>query len=113
MGFAPSPHLKLMNIPPEMPESAPTPEMTEMEGGESEICVPLSTLSLQDESGEVPPDVGQAISGNIDGVVSRIEGDMVYITPTKFNGEDLPQKSATPQEETDEQYLDRVSQEEA
>lgn len=111
-GTRSAPSLNLMPIPPDPagdPAMMPSPE-AEPGGGGNELCIPLSALTVQDESGDVAPEMGQPISGNVEGTISRIEGDMAYITPTKFNGTDIPKETEAPQE-SDEQYLDRVSQE--
>ena len=92
-----------------MPAMAETPSpATGMSGGGKEVCVPLASLSVSDESGTTAPEIGDAVSGNIEGTVTRIEGEEVYFTPTKFNGEDVVQETAETPQESDKQALERA-----
>jgi hypothetical protein len=56
----------------------------------NEICVPASAVSLAGEGGEsVAPEKGDAVSGTVEGKVSRSEGGKVYVTLETLNGEPL------------------------
>ena len=56
----------------------------------NEICVPASAVSLAGEGGEsVAPEVGDAVSGTIEGKVARVEGGQVYVTLDSLNGEPI------------------------
>jgi hypothetical protein len=56
--------------------------------GMNELCVPLASLSLQDDEGTQPAQ-GDMVDFSVAGTVSRIEGDKAYVTIKKVNGEDL------------------------
>ncbi|MEO0796301.1 MAG: hypothetical protein AAFX93_14120 [Verrucomicrobiota bacterium] len=64
-----------------------------------EICVNTTSLSAPGEGEQmIPPENGDRISVQIEGIVSRIEGDRTYINAETANGEPLPEELA-PMEE--------------
>lgn len=64
----------------------------------SEICVPLESLSLSGETGSaVAPAQGDEVDITGTATVSRIEGQMAYLTPKTING--APVESAEPAEQ--------------
>ncbi len=56
----------------------------------SEVCIPVSALAAQGEDGAtMAPAQGDPVSVQLEGTVSRIEGENVYITPQSANGQPL------------------------
>lgn len=87
-----------------MPATAPAdqaePDMDDMMGGKHEICVPLDSLSMPDEQEQLEaPAVGDAVTMNIEGKVTRIEGVNAYVQPTAVNGQPVEEKEGPPSEE--------------
>lgn len=69
----------------------------------TEICLPLSSLSVADTEGNtVSPSQGDSVDVTITGTVSRIDGDMAYIRPDASNGEALPGTSTVISDDTNE-----------
>jgi len=69
---------------PEMPELPPAP------GGGGEQTVPVRALSVPGEGEELtPPAPGDRVSYTVEGRVSRIDGDMAYVTAESINGEPI------------------------
>ena len=69
-----------------------------------EVCVPLAALQVTDEAGGASaPAVGDQVSAQMDGVVSRIEGDCVYVQARAFNGAPADGTAAHENAETPEQ----------
>jgi hypothetical protein len=72
----------------------------------NEVCVPASALSVPGEGeGEMTaPEVGDEVSFESGGKVTRIEGDKAYVQVTKANGEDIAaeKKAPSPMEEEGE-----------
>lgn len=71
--------------------------MAEM-GGEmpsmpsAEICVPLSALAISGDGEEaVAPEPGDQVAVQIEGKVSRVEGNCVFIKAETANGEPMAQ----------------------
>lgn len=86
-----------------MPAIPATP--TEPDG--DEICVPVKSLAMPDESEQMQaPEVGDAVSFTVDGKVTRIEGDQAYVKPESVNGEALPPPQAEPTMADDRAALD-------
>lgn len=83
----------MMNEPAlEMPEEAPS-------AMGNEICVSLAALSQPDEQDQMePPAVGDKVQANIEGTVSRVEGDNAYITLEAVNGQEVKGGEAAPDE---------------
>ncbi|MDE2099806.1 MAG: hypothetical protein KGL39_21315 [Patescibacteria group bacterium] len=61
----------------------------------SENCVPLEALAMpgQDEKLNTP-DVGDPVSYQVEGKVTRIEGDMAYVAPETVNGKPVTVEAA-------------------
>lgn len=56
----------------------------------NEICVPVSALAITGEGEEqVAPEPGDRVSVQIEGKVSRVEGDNVYLAAEMANGEPM------------------------
>jgi hypothetical protein len=89
---------------------APRPEApghSEPDADDQEQCVPLSALSMPDDQEQMtPPAVGDQVSYQVEGKVTRIEGDEAYVQPTSINGQALPDK----EEETPEPSPEEADQ---
>lgn len=60
----------------------------EKKGSMQEDCIPVSLLAMPDEGEQMQtPAVGDKVSYNIDGTVTRIEGDQAYIKRDAINGQ--------------------------
>lgn len=57
-----------------------------------EICVPADALEAGDETGAELPDIGDDVTFEASGKVSRVENGMVYVTVTAANGEPIDKK---------------------
>lgn len=68
----------------------------------SEWCVPLSALQMPGEDEHMnTPGVGDKVTFQAEGTVSRIEGDEAYVKPESANGKPLNEKAdATHDDET-------------
>lgn len=70
-----------------------------MEPDGDEFCVPVDALAMPDEQEQMtPPEVGDPVTFQVDGKVTRIEGGKAYIDPTAINGKDVsePTEEAEP-----------------
>lgn len=77
-------------MPPEA--DSPAPPM--------EDCVPVSALAMPDEKEQMqPPAVGDKVSYQVDGTISRIEGENAYIKKTSVNGEEIDEATETPKDD--------------
>lgn len=76
------------------PADNPTPQ------GDSQIqvCVPIENIV---EDG-VPPQEGDEVSLSVEGTVSKVEGDIAWITPSKINGQPVEAGEGSPQEAQNE-----------
>ena len=55
-----------------------------------EQCLPADVLKQPDDQEALQtPEVGDEVSYSVTGKVSRIEGDMVYVTPSQVNGQEI------------------------
>ena len=75
----------------------------------SEVCVPLSALASPGEDDQMQtPAVGDRAQVQIEGPISRIEGDNAYIKAESANGKPVtPAEEAThdtPEQDADNQF---------
>lgn len=93
-----------MNMPIETETAEREMPMGKPTSAAKEDCVPLSSLALPGEEAKTEtPAVGDIVSYNVEGTITRIEGDMAYVKKTSVNGEEVGQEEAEsePNEETD------------
>jgi hypothetical protein len=65
-----------------------------------EDCIPISYLSMPDDQEQMQnPEVGDQVQYNVEGKVTRIEGDNAYVQKTAINGNKI---DAAPTEQPDE-----------
>lgn len=86
-----------MNPAEEADESAPPMENdeTDIMGGANEVCVDTAALAMPDEGDNMtPPAVGDKVQMNIEGEVSRMEGNKAYVTMTAVNGQEVKAEQA-------------------
>lgn len=79
-----------------------TPETAEAESEHEgmEDCVPLTSLAMPDENEQMQqPAVGDRVQYNVEGEITRIEGDNAYVNKTAVNGQTI---EASKPETTDE-----------
>ncbi len=78
---------------PEMPMMTEEPmmdAMPEMGMSSSEVCIPLTSLSMEDEDSKpVAPEIGDPVEFTATGTVSRVENGNAYITLETANGEPI------------------------
>lgn len=68
-----------------------------------EDCVPLTSLAMPDESEQMQqPAVGDNVQYNVEGEISRIEGDNAYVKKTAVNGHTIEASKETPMDEMSE-----------
>jgi hypothetical protein len=60
------------------------------EGGNGDVAVAIDTLNADDGTS---PAVGDDVDVQVQGKVSRIEGDCAYVTPETCNGKPPPEMS--------------------
>lgn len=73
----------------------PEPDGDEM-GSNGEICVPLQALAMPDQQDQMEaPVMGDKVQANIEGTVTRIEGENAYLKLDAVNGQKLD-KEQTP-----------------
>lgn len=70
-------------------------------GGGPEQCVPIGALATVDES-DAPsqPAVGDRVTYQVEGAVTRIEGDKAFVRPSAINGEPVQEAPEPPGSET-------------
>jgi hypothetical protein len=61
----------------------------ETPSGGVEICVPSDALQAGDETGAELPEIGDEVSFEASGKVSRVENGMFYLSVTSANGEPI------------------------
>lgn len=91
-----------------MSEGSPTPPKPAAMPS-SEVCVPLSALASPGEDDQMQtPAVGDRAQVQIEGPISRIEGDNAYIKAESANGKPVtPAEEAThdtPEQDADNQF---------
>lgn len=60
-----------------------------------EFCVPLDSLSMPDDKDQMtPPEVGDVVNAQVEGKVSRIEGENAYVVATSINGKPIGEEEA-------------------
>lgn len=66
-------------------------------GQASEQCVPLESLAMPGEDEKLNnPEVGDPVSYQVEGKVTRISGEMAYVAPATVNGKPVtPEAEAT------------------
>jgi len=63
---------------------------------QNEICVDLDSLSMPDEQEKMQaPEVGDKVQANIEGEVTRIEGNKAYVKMTAVNGQKVDDTAAS------------------
>lgn len=62
---------------------------TETPAAGVEICVPSDALQVGDETGAELPEIGDDVTFEAAGKVSRVENGMIYVSVTTANGEPL------------------------
>jgi len=95
-----------MTAPP-----GPEPDADEMGGmSDNEICVDLQALAMPDEKDQMqPPAVGDKVQANVEGTVSRIEGDKAYVTMEAVNGQKVAENTTTPTDGEEEANLQQMA----
>jgi hypothetical protein len=89
---------------PDMPAAAPAaaPEMKS-----NEICVPTSALAMPDEGEQLTnPEEGDIVTLQVEGKVSRVEGDKAYVTPSSVNGQDVGAEEDEPRSPEEQDMTD-------
>jgi len=75
-----------------MPNAEPT--MPKAASG-MEMCVPLSSLAMPGEDEKMnTPDVGDPIQLQVEGTLTRIEGENAYVSPKSVNGKPVSEEGA-------------------
>lgn len=70
----------------------------------NELCVTTAAVSLSGETGEtVAPEPGDQVTLTVEGKVSRVEGDSVYVQAESANGEPVMGSNAEVPEDIDEE----------
>jgi hypothetical protein len=64
---------------------------------DSEVCVPIGSLSIDGET----PQVGDTVDFAIEARVTRIDGEDAYVTPEKVNGQEVTQDAASESDSED------------
>lgn len=73
----------------QVPESAEQ-EKTESASEGTELCVPTSALAMPDEQDQMTePSPGDAVTLQVEAKVSRVEGEMAYVTVQTVNGVEM------------------------
>lgn len=91
---------------PGTPAAAPGPEP---DSDDREQCVPVAALAMPDDQEQMaPPEVGDKVSYQVEGTVTRVEGDEAYVQPESINGQEVGPKEAepTPDEQDQADYQD-------
>jgi len=58
-----------------------------------ELCVPTQALAMPDEQDQLAtPEPGDVVTLQVEGKVSRVEGDNAYVTPSSVNGQPIGEK---------------------
>lgn len=58
--------------------------------GGMEQCVPIDALAMPDDQEQMqPPAVGDAVNYQVDGKITRIDGQNAYVMPTAVNGQQM------------------------
>ena len=65
-----------------------------------DLCVPAKALALGEDA--VAPAVGDTVSVTIEGKVSKVAGEQVYVTPATANGQPMIGAKPEPAEEGEE-----------
>lgn len=69
-----------------------------------EQCVPVSALSMPDDQEQMAnPEVGDVVTYQVEGKVTRVEGDEAYVQPTSINGHELESQEEEQQEPTEDE----------
>lgn len=64
-------------------------------------CVPAAALAVPDEGEQMAaPEVGDKVTYTVEGKVTRVEGEQVYVAPETINGEPVG-KAAAPATDAD------------
>jgi len=78
----------------DVPAAAPA-EGPGLTPGPVEHVIPLAALEMPDDTEQMAaPEVGDEVQYNVTGKVSRIEGDLCFVTPATVNGKELPGPAA-------------------
>jgi hypothetical protein len=75
-----------------------TPADNPQGDSEIEVCVPVENIT---EDG-VPPQEGDDVELSVKGTVSKVEGDLAWITPSEVNGQPVEAGEGSPKEEANE-----------
>ena len=68
----------------------------------NEIEVPLSDLAIDGN----PPGVGDTCDFAIEARVTRVEGEMAYVTPEKVNGQEVSQDAESAPDSSEPSFSD-------
>lgn len=89
-------------------DPAPATDMGGMDS--NEICVDLQSLSMPDEDDQMQaPAVGDMVQANIEGTVSRIEGDKAYVMMSAVNGQKVKEQGPAPTDMDEESTLRQMA----
>lgn len=71
-----------------MSDGSPIPPQTALPAAPTEDCVSLSALAMPDESEQMEtPKIGDRVAYQVEGKITRIEGDMAYVAKESVNGQ--------------------------
>ena len=83
----------------------------------NELCLPADAVSAAGEGEGAPgvaPGVGDEVTVEVMGTVSRVEGGNVYVTAKTANGQPIPEMGgAGPEPDTDDMMRGMAEQEDA
>ncbi len=86
-------------------QDSDTPAVQKAESGGSasmEDCVPMDALAMPDDKEQMqPPSVGDNVQYNVEGKVTRIEGNNAYVQKTAINGQKVEDNPTVPDEGAD------------